>query len=72
MQGFGSAEEDPIGQLTPSEAETLLPELAEGSMQPKVEAALQFVRATKGEVLITSAAALAGALEGRTGTRLRP
>jgi carbamate kinase len=41
-------------------------------MRPKVEAAASFVRATGGEVLITSADTLADALEGQAGTRIRP
>ena len=43
-------------------AEALLPELATGSMGPKLEAALAFARATGREALITSAASLAKAL----------
>jgi carbamate kinase len=39
-------------------------------MQPKVEASVEFVRATGGEALITSPAALADALAGRAGTRI--
>jgi carbamate kinase len=41
-------------------------------MGPKIEAALQFVRATGGEVVITSPEALAAALAGQTGTRILP
>ena len=52
------------------EAEALLPELAAGSMRPKVEACVEFVRATGDEALITSPAALAEALSGRSGTRI--
>src|SRR5207247_6940466 len=44
--------------LGADDAEALLPELPEGSMRPKVEAAVSFVRATGGEALITSPAAL--------------
>jgi carbamate kinase len=39
-------------------------------MRPKVEASLEFVRATGGDALITSPSALAEALAGRAGTRL--
>jgi carbamate kinase len=39
-------------------------------MRPKVQAAAAFVRATGGEALVTSAEALADALEGRSGTRI--
>ena len=69
-RGFGTESEEEVRSLTLAEAEDLLPELAEGSMQPKVEASLEFVRATGGEALITSPAALAEALAGRAGTRI--
>jgi carbamate kinase len=41
-------------------------------MGPKVEASVEFVRATGNEALITSPAALGDALAGRTGTRIKP
>jgi carbamate kinase len=41
-----------------------------GSMGPKIEAAVQFLRAGGREVLITSPEQLGAALAGRTGTRL--
>jgi carbamate kinase len=63
---FGGPAEVAIGTLTADEAEALLPELAEGSMRPKVEASVAFVRETGGEALITSPAALAE----RPGTRI--
>jgi len=46
----------------------LLPALPEGSMRPKIEAALGFA----GETLITSFDALTDALAGTAGTRVRP
>jgi len=55
-----------------TDAEALLAELAAGSMRPKVEASVEFVRATGHEALITSPAALGDALERRTGTRIHP
>ena len=58
-----------VGELSAAEAEDLLPELPEGSMRPKLEAAVAFAR-TGGETLITSSAALAEALEGRAGTTI--
>jgi branched-chain amino acid transport system permease protein len=58
--------------LSAAEAESLLPELAEGSMSPKVGSSLEFVRATGGEALITSPEALAAALQGGAGTRVTP
>jgi carbamate kinase len=41
-------------------------------MRPKVEASVEFVRATGRGALITSSAALGDALAGRTGTRIHP
>ena len=58
-RGFGTPEQKEVRELTAAEAEELAPELAAGSMRPKVEAAARFVRAGGGEALITSAAALA-------------
>ena len=69
LRNYGTDEAEEVRALTPREAEDLLGELAEGSMRPKVEAALAFVRATGGEALITSPAALQEALAGRAGTR---
>jgi carbamate kinase len=71
-RGFGTAEAEDVRTLTVEEAEALLPELAAGSMRPKVEACAEFVRRTGGEALITSADALAEARAGRAGTRLAP
>ena len=58
-------------ELSVAEAEQLLPELAAGSMRPKVEAAIAFTRAG-GEALITSAETLERARAGKGGTRFRP
>ena len=55
---FGGPGQEAIDALDADDAEALLPELPEGSMRPKVEAAVAFVRATGGEALITSPAAL--------------
>jgi carbamate kinase len=70
--GFGSDSQEELRELSVEEAEALAPELAAGSMQPKLEASLEFVRATGHEALITSPAALGDALAGRAGTRIRP
>jgi carbamate kinase len=70
-RAFGSSAPEELRELTISEAEALLPELAEGSMRPKVEAAVDLARAG-GETLITSTAALPQALEGSSGTRVTP
>jgi carbamate kinase len=71
-RGFGTGQQKELRELSAAEAEELLPELAAGSIGPKVEASLAFVRETEREALITSPAALAEALEGRAGTRIRP
>jgi carbamate kinase len=65
-RGFGTASQEEIRALTLEEANTLVPELAEGSMRPKVEAALAF----GGETLITDFDRLPAALAGRAGTRV--
>lgn len=69
-RGYRASRQEELRALTAHEAEKLAVELEAGSMRPKVEAAAAFARATGGEALITSAAALADALEGRAGTRV--
>ncbi len=64
---YRKSNQEDIRELSATEAESLLPELAEGSMRPKLEAAIDFARAG-GETLITSFDALAAALEGQAGT----
>jgi carbamate kinase len=71
FRAFGTPQQDELRELSLSDAEALLPELAAGSMRPKVEAAVELARAG-GETLITSTAALARALEGNAGTRVHP
>ncbi|MDQ3777439.1 MAG: carbamate kinase [Actinomycetota bacterium] len=68
-RNFGTAEEEDVRRLTPEEADALLPELAEGSMRPKLEAAIAVARAG-GEALITSLDVVEDALGGRAGTRV--
>ena len=70
VHGFGTEEAQEVASLSPEEAEALVPELAAGSMRPKLQAAVDFARQGKGEVLITSHTALAEALAGRAGTRI--
>ena len=65
-RGFGEPDQEELRTLSRSEAEALLPTLAEGSMRPKVEAALAFGR----ETLITNFDALESALAGSGGTRI--
>ncbi|HEY8193351.1 MAG TPA: carbamate kinase [Gaiellaceae bacterium] len=67
--GFGSPEEEEIRELTADQAEELLPELAEGSMRPKVEAAIAVARGG-GHTIITALDQVDDALAGRAGTRV--
>ena len=71
-RGWGTSAQEELRQLDVRAAEALLPELATGSMGPKLESALEFAQATGHEALITSAASLAEALAGRAGTRITP
>ena len=71
-RAFGTEQQAELRELGADEAEALLPELAAGSMRPKLEASVDFVRATGQQALITSPAALSEALEGRSGTRIQP
>lgn len=68
-RGFGTEEQEPVAELCPGRDDGLVPELAAGSMRPKVEAAFRFASETGGEALITSADALA---KGEAGTRIVP
>jgi carbamate kinase len=67
---FGTADQKELRELEVAEAEALLPELAAGSMRPKVEACAEFARATGNEALITSPSSLPAALRGDAGTRI--
>ena len=67
--GFGTDSSRPLRELVPGRDDALLGELPEGSMRPKVEAAFDFVRATGGQALITSAEALGN---DEAGTRVVP
>jgi carbamate kinase len=67
---YRKSNQEAVRELSAAEAEELLPELPEGSMRPKVEAAVAFARAG-GETLITSATALADALRADAGTTIQ-
>jgi carbamate kinase len=69
---FGTDRREELRELSADEAFALTAELAAGSMRPKVEASVEFVRATGREALITSPAALGDTLQGRSGTRIHP
>jgi len=68
-RGFGTPDEEQIRELTLEQAEELLPDLAEGSMRPKVEASIAMAR-TRGEAIITALDRVEDALAGRAGTRI--
>jgi carbamate kinase len=68
--GWGTDAAEQLRELRLEAAERLLPELAAGSIGPKVEASLRFTRETGREALITSADSLADALAGSAGTRI--
>ena len=65
-RNFGDSDQQEVRTLTRAEAKDLLPALDEGSMRPKVEAALAFGR----ETLITNFDTLESALRGDGGTRI--
>jgi carbamate kinase len=68
-RGFGTPAEEELRELSLAQAEALLPELAEGSMRPKVEAAAAMARGG-GEAIITALERVEDALAGRAGTRI--
>jgi carbamate kinase len=68
-RGFGTPREEEARELSVDEADALLAELAEGSMRPKVEAAIAVARAG-GEAIITALDRVEDALAGRAGTRI--
>jgi carbamate kinase len=67
---WGTDEQEEVRELNASAFEELLPQLAAGSIGPKVEASVEFARATGRDALITSAVALSEALANRAGTRV--
>ena len=71
---FGKPTQRFVSRLTVAEAEKHLADgqFPPGSMGPKIESAIQFVRATKKQVLITDVNVLREALEGKEGTVVTP
>jgi carbamate kinase len=69
---FGKPSARALDRMTVADAEKYLREgqFPAGSMGPKVEAAVQFVRGGGGEVIITDVEHLREAVEGREGTRI--
>jgi carbamate kinase len=71
---FGKPTQTPLAELDVPTAKKLLAQgqFPPGSMGPKIDAAIRFVEAGGEEVLITRAESLSEALEGKTGTTIRP
>jgi carbamate kinase len=71
---FGTPNPRPLPELTVSMAKQYLEEdqFPEGSMGPKIRAAIEFIESGGREVLITSANVLEEALQGKAGTRIVP
>ncbi|HVM10952.1 MAG TPA: carbamate kinase [Actinomycetota bacterium] len=67
---YGQPDERVIDELTVDEAARLLEDLPEGSMRPKLEAALGFVRDGGKLAVIASLDAAPEAIEGKAGTRI--
>ncbi len=67
---FGKENEESLAKMTIEEAEKYLAEgqFPKGSMGPKIEAAVQFVKESGKKCLITSMEKLNEALDGKTGT----
>ncbi|MFB6081871.1 MAG: carbamate kinase [Halanaeroarchaeum sp.] len=71
---FGTPEQEPIRKISVTDLRELLEagEFAEGSMKPKVEAAIDFVEDTGERAIITSADKVHDALAGEAGTEVLP
>ena len=67
---FNKPNEKKLSHLTLKEAKKYIEnkEFAEGSMLPKIEACIEFVKHGKGKAIITSLAKAKSAIEGSTGT----
>ncbi len=70
---YGKPNQKDLDELTIDEAEKYLKEgqFPSGSMGPKIESAIDFVKATGRECIITDMAKLKLALDGKTGTRIK-
>ena len=71
---YGSPKQKPLGRLTVQEAERCLAEghFLAGSMGPKIQAAVRFVRWRGKEAVISSLDRALDALAGKTGTHILP
>src|SRR5205807_5073804 len=68
-RNFGTDRQEELRELGANDAEALLPELAAGSMRPKVEAGLELARAPGREAFITPPAPGPDAFGRGPGTR---
>ncbi|MFN3282632.1 MAG: carbamate kinase [Pseudothermotoga sp.] len=70
---YGKPNQKDLDELTVDEAQKYLKEgqFPSGSMGPKIESAIDFVRATGRECIITDMSKLKLALHGKTGTRIK-
>jgi len=73
-QDYGKPEQKALERLDVAEAKRLAEEgqFAPGSMQPKIQASVEFVEATGREALITDPGNVARAVAGETGTLITP
>lgn len=73
-RGYGTADARPVRRLTPDEARVLLESgtVGEGSMAPKLEAALSFVEDGGDRAVIAHLEEACAALEGEAGTEIVP
>ncbi len=72
-ENFGKPDARHLSKLTVSEAERILDSLGEGTMRPKVEACIRFVKSRKGRfAVITSREHALDAIEGNGGTMVVP
>ncbi|MCK5249570.1 MAG: carbamate kinase, partial [Spirochaetaceae bacterium] len=71
---FGKPSQKELDVISVAEAEALSAEgqFAPGSMLPKIQAVVAFVKATGNEGVITDPSHLTAALEGNAGTRIVP
>jgi len=74
MLNYGKEDQVGIAQMTVAEAENYLREgqFGEGSMKPKVEAGVNFIKAGGGKMIITALNKASKALEGKAGTIIIP
>ncbi len=71
---FGKDNQELLNQMTLKEAEKHMNDgqFPKGSMGPKIDAAMEYVKSGRGEALITSIDQLKEAVQGQTGTRIIP